>query len=473
MVKENCGVVGVYNVKDVPKILYFSLFSLQHRGQESCGIIFSDYKNTYVHKGMGLTNDVFSNFDFDQYKEIVGFGIGHVRYSTTGKPDVKNIQPFIVEYKGKTYAIAHNGNLVNSYTLRKKLEEGGTLFQTTLDTEIIMHLIFKSKKVNFIDKLIDALNKLKGAYSLIIFTPEGIYAIKDPQGFRPLCLGKFEDGYIVASESCAFDLVGAEYIREIEEGEILFIGKEGLKSFYLHKDKISRCIFEFIYFARPDSKIFGKSVYKVRKKLGENLGKELPFNGDIIIPVPDSGNIAAIGLSESLKIPFEMGFIRNHYIGRTFILPFQISREISVKLKLNSVKEIIRDKNVIVVEDSIVRGTTSTLRIKELRKAGAKKVYMAVSCPPIKYPCFYGIDFPTKEELIASNKEISEIEKVIGLDGLYYLSIEGMLSSMNLPEEEFCTACFSGKYPTEVKDFKNKEQFENERISCNRERQNL
>jgi len=456
--KENCGVVGVFNVKEAGKILYLSLFSLQHRGQESCGFVLSDFKNVYIHRGMGLVEDVFSKVNFENIKG--NFGIGHVRYSTTGSSSEKNIQPFVVEYKGKIYAIAHNGNLVNSYSLRKKLEEEGTLFQTTLDTEIIMHLIFKSKKNEFVEKLIDGLEKLKGAYSLVIFTEEGIYAVKDPNGFRPLCLGKLEDGYIVSSESCAFDLIGGEYLREIEEGEILFIGKNGLKSYYLKKNKISRCIFEFIYFARPDSKVFGKSVYIARKKLGERLAEELPFKGEIVIPVPDSGNIAAIGLAEKLKIPFEMGFIRNHYIGRTFIKPFQTSRELGVKIKLNVVPEVIKNKDIIVVEDSIVRGTTSTLRIKELRKAGVRKVYMAISCPPIKYPCFYGIDFPSKKELIASDKDIKEIREIIGLDGLYYLSLEGMLSAISLPSDEFCTACFTGNYSVETIDFKGKEQFE-------------
>jgi len=456
--KENCGVVGIYNVKEAGKILYLSLFSLQHRGQESCGIVLSDFKNIIIHKGMGLVEDVFSKVNFENLKG--NFGIGHVRYSTTGSSSEKNIQPFVVEYKGKTYAIAHNGNLVNSYSLRKKLEEEGTLFQTTLDTEIIMHLIFKSKKNEFIEKLIDGLEELKGAYSLIIFTPEGIYAVKDPNSFRPLCLGKLNDGYIVASESCVFDLVGAEYLREIEEGEILFIGKDGLKSYYLKKNKISRCIFEFIYFARPDSKIFGKSVYIARKNLGEKLAEELPFKGDIVIPVPDSGNIAAIGLAGKLNIPFEMGFIRNHYVGRTFIKPFQPSRELGVKIKLNVVPEVIKNKDIIIVEDSIVRGTTSRLRIRELRKAGAKRVFMAISCPPIKYPCFYGIDFPSKEELIASGKDIEKIRETIGLDGLYYLSLDGMLSSISLPPDEFCTACFTGNYPVETVDFKGKEQFE-------------
>lgn len=458
MIKENCGIAGVYGYDNAGEVLYFSLFSLQHRGQESAGIIVSDGKNVFSHRGMGLVWEVFTK---ETIKDLKGFyGIGHVRYSTTGSCSSKNIQPFIVEYKGKTYAIAHNGNLTNSFILRKELEEKGTIFQTTLDTEIIIHLIFKSRKKDFIEKLIEALSKLEGAFSLVVFTPEGIISIKDPYGFRPLCLGKLKNGYIVASESCAFDLVGAEYIREIEEGEILFISKDGLKSFYLPKKKISRCIFEFIYFARPDSKIFGKSVYIARKNLGENLGKEIPFRGDIIIPIPDSGSICAIGLSSKLKIPFEMGFIRNHYVGRTFIQPFQTTRELGVKIKLNPVKEVIKDKDIIVVEDSIVRGTTSTLRIKELRKAGAKRVYMAVSCPPIKYPCFYGIDFPTKEELVAGNKDVEEIREMIGLDGLYYLSLKGMLSSIDLPEDQFCTACFTGNYPVKIKGFKGKEQFE-------------
>ncbi|MCS7181312.1 MAG: amidophosphoribosyltransferase [bacterium] len=464
--RENCGIVGIFGPKNIPKILYLSLFSLQHRGQESCGIVFSDFKNINVYKGMGLVSEVFSKFNFDNYEDKVGFGIGHVRYSTTGSPDLPPIQPFIVEYKGKTYAVAHNGNLVNSFQLRKNLEEEGTLFQTTLDTEIIMHLIFKSRKNTFIEKLMDGLKKIKGAFSLVIFTPEGIFAVKDPNGFRPLCVGKIENGYIVASESCVFDLIGAEYIREVQEGEILYIGKNALESFYMPKNKISRCIFEFIYFARPDSKIFGKSVYIARKKLGENLAKELPFLGDIVIPVPDSGNITAIGLAEKLKIPFEMGFIRNHYVGRTFIMPFQTSREFNVKIKLNPVKEAIKDKDIIVVEDSIVRGTTSTIRIKELKKAGARKVFMAISCPPIKYPCFYGIDFPSKEQLIARDKNVEEIREIIGLDSLYYLSYKGMISAMDCSEDEFCTACFTGNYPVDPKSFKKKEQFENERVSC-------
>jgi len=456
--KESCGVTGVFNVRNALKVLYLSLFSLQHRGQESCGIVVSDLKNIFIQKGMGLVEEVFSELNFENSKGV--FGIGHVRYSTTGCSSERNIQPFTVRYKGKTYAIAHNGNLTNSYRLRKQLEDEGTLFQSTLDTEVIMHLFFKSKRENFVEKLIDALKKLQGSYALVIFTPEGIYAIKDPNGFRPLCLGKLDDGYIVSSESCTFDLVGATYIREMESGEILFISEQGLRSYFLPRKKVSRCIFEFIYFARPDSKVFGRSVYVTRKKLGETLGKELPFKGDIVIPVPDSGNIAALGVARKLKIPLEMGFIRNHYVGRTFIKPLPASRELGVKIKLNVIPEVIKNKNVLVVEDSIVRGTTSTLRIQEIRKAGAKKVYMAVSCPPIKHPCFFGIDFPSTKELIASDKDIEQIRKIIKLDGLYYLSLEGMLSSISLPPEEFCTSCFTGHYPVEIIDFKGKEQFE-------------
>ncbi|HDN97754.1 MAG TPA: amidophosphoribosyltransferase [bacterium] len=456
--REECGLVGVYNHKNAAEVLYLGLFSLQHRGQESAGIVISDGRRVSFKKGMGLVWEVFSSEDLKQLKG--NFGIAHVRYSTTGSSSEKNVQPFLIEYKGKTLAIAHNGNLVNSYSLRKKLEEKGAIFQTTLDTEIIMHLIVRSNKKSFHEKVKDALSKLKGAFSLLIFTEDCIIAVKDPWGFRPLCLGKINDGYIVASESCAFDLVGAEYVREIEPGEILTISKDGLRSDFLPRRKVSHCIFEFIYFSRPDSKIFGQSVYLARKKLGEKLAEEFPYEGDIVIPIPDSGNIAALGFAERKGIPFEMGIVRNHYVGRTFIQPFQKSREIGVKVKLNPVSEVLKGKKVIVVEDSIVRGTTSRIRIKNLRDAGARKIYMGVSCPPIRFPCFYGIDFPSKKELAASERSIEEIKERIGLDGLYYLSLEGMLSSIGLPEKNFCTACFTGDYRVKVESFLSKEQFE-------------
>ncbi|MCX8083076.1 MAG: amidophosphoribosyltransferase [bacterium] len=457
-IKENCGIAGVYNCKHTAEIIYLSLFSLQHRGQESCGIVVCNGKDVDVKRGMGTVSDVFKDRAVSSLKG--SFGIGHVRYSTTGSSSVKNIQPFFTEYRGRPYAIAHNGNIVNSLLLREKLEKRGNIFQTTLDTEVIMHLITVSKKKTFEEKLIDALSKLKGAFALVILTPDGIVAVKDPWDFRPLCLGKINSGYIVASESCAFDLTGARYMRELLPGEVLFINNKGLKSIYLSRKTISRCIFEFIYFSRPDSNIFGISVYNARKRLGEKLAEEFPYNGDIVVPIPDSGNISALGFSQKRGIPFEMGIVRNHYVGRTFIQPFQVSRETGVKIKLNPIRDVIKGKDIIVVEDSIVRGTTSRLRIKNLKEAGAKRIFMAVSCPPIRYPCFYGIDFPSMKELIADRYSIEEIAKDIGVDGLYYLSLEGMLSAVGLPKNEFCTACFTGDYVIKNNGFESKEQFE-------------
>jgi amidophosphoribosyltransferase len=444
-IKENCGIAGVYGNKKAAEMLYLALFSLQHRGQESCGIVVSDGKQVSIKRGMGTVPEVFQSGEIARLKG--NFGIGHVRYSTTGSSSLKNVQPFFAEYRGKNYAVSHNGNLVNSAVLRGKLEEKGSIFQTTLDTEVLMHLITMSRRTSFQEKLTDALSQLKGAFSLVIFTPEGIIAVKDPWGFRPLSLGRLDGGYVVASESCAFDLIGARYVRELSSGEILTIDSKGLRSSFLPEAKdTARCIFEFIYFARPDSKIFGKSVYYVRKKLGERLADEFPFVGDVVVPIPDSGNIAALGFSQKKRIPFEMGIVRNHYIGRTFIQPFQTSREMGVRIKLNPIRDVIKGKKIIVLEDSIVRGTTSRLRIRNLREAGAKKIYMAVSCPPIRHPCFYGIDFPSEKELIAGRHSVEKIAATIGVDGLYYLSLDGMLSSTGLAEEGFCTACFTGNY---------------------------
>ncbi len=444
--KENCGITGVYGNKKAAEIIHSALFSLQHRGQESCGIITGSGKNHSSAMGMGLVSDVFKPACM---KTLRGhFGIGHVRYSTTGSSSPKNIQPFIAEYRGKTYAISHNGNLVNSTSLRRSLEKRGSIFRTSLDTEIIMHMIMMSRKESFIEKILDVLPEIKGALSLVFFSPEGIVAAKDPWSFRPLCLGKLEEGYMVASESCAFDFAGASYIRELEPGEVLVIDGKGIKSILPEKRvRTARCIFEFIYFARPDSRVFGESVYHARKKLGENLAKEFPHTGEMVIPIPDSGSISAIGFSQKKGLPFEMGIVRNHYVGRTFIQPLQESREKSVRIKLNPIKEVIGGKDIVVIEDSIVRGTTSRMRITDLRKSGAKKIYMGVSCPPIRHPCFYGIDFPDSRQLIAGKKSVKEIEKEIGVDGLIYLSMESMLASIRLPREEFCTACFTGEYP--------------------------
>jgi len=462
---ENCGIAGIYGNRRAAEMLYLSLFSLQHRGQESCGIVVSDGKKVSVKRSMGTVPEVFQAGEIDRLKGT--FGIGHVRYSTTGSSSLKNVQPFFAEYRGRNYAISHNGNLVNSAVLRERLERKGSIFQTTLDTEVLMHLITMSRKNDFHAKLTDALLKLKGAFSLVIFTPEGLIAIKDPWGFRPLCLGKINGGYAVASESCAFDLIGAQYVRELSAGEMLTIGKKGLKSSFLPAARdTARCIFEFIYFARPDSTVFGRSVYCVRKKLGERLAGEFPYTGDIVVPIPDSGNISALGFSQKRKMPFEMGIVRNHYIGRTFIQPFQTSREMGVRIKLNPIRDVVRGKKIIVFEDSIVRGTTSRLRVKNLRDAGAEKIFMAVTCPPIRHPCFYGIDFPSAGELIAGREPVEKIAAAIGVDGLYYLSLEGMLSSMGLPREEFCTACFTGNYKVRETGFKGKEQFEKRGRKC-------
>ncbi|MCL5674267.1 MAG: amidophosphoribosyltransferase [Candidatus Omnitrophica bacterium] len=445
-IKENCGLAGIYRNESAPKILYFSLFSLQHRGQESAGIMVSDGREILTHRGMGLVSEVFNGSNLENLKG--DFGIGHVRYSTTGSSNVKNVQPFYIEYQGKTYGIAHNGNLVNSYRLKASLEKRGAIFQTTMDSEIILHLLVRSPGKNIKEKIAYTLKKLKGAFSLLFFTENGIIAARDSHGWRPLSVGKINNSYVIASETCAFDLIGAKYIKDVQPGEMLLFDRKGMESFFWAEGSIKKyCIFEFIYFARPDSRIFETSVYSTRKRLGEKLADEFPFDGDIVLPIPDSGNLAAIGFSQKRNIPLEMGIIKNHYIGRTFIQPYQKIRDVDVKIKLNPVRSIIENKNIIVIEDSIVRGTTCKNRVSALRQAGAKKIYMGVSCPPIISPCYYGIDFPSKKELIASNKSTEEIRKFLGLDGLYYLSLEGMLSSMLISKDVFCTSCFTGKYP--------------------------
>jgi amidophosphoribosyltransferase len=444
-IKENCGLAGIYGNELAAKILYFSLFSLQHRGQESAGIMISDGKEILIHRGMGLVSEVFNYSDLEKIKG--NFGIGHVRYSTTGSSNIKNIQPFYIEYQGKTYGVAHNGNLVNSHSLKSYLENKGAIFQTTMDSEIILHLIVRSPGASIKEKITHALKKLKGAFSLLFFTNNEIIAVRDSYGWRPLSIGKINNSYVIASETCAFDLIGAQYIRDVQPGEMVLFNQNGMESFFWEETKSKQyCIFEFIYFARPDSHIFEASVYNTRKRLGEKLAEEFPFDGDIVLPIPDSGNLAALGFSQKRNIPIEIGIIKNHYIGRTFIQPSQKIRDLDVKIKLNPVRDIIKNKNIIVIEDSIVRGTTCKNRVNALRQAGAKKIYMGVSCPPIISPCYYGIDFPSKEELIASNKTIEEVRRFLGLDGLYYLSLEGMLNSMFINKDNFCTSCFTGKY---------------------------
>jgi len=458
MIKHSCGIFGVFGHKDAAGLTYLGLYALQHRGQESAGIVVSDGKNIRHWRGMGLVSEVFTSGTLNT---LAGkFAIGHVRYSTTGSSTIKNTQPFIVEYFGNSLAVAHNGNIVNAIQLHRKLESSGSIFQSTMDSELLVHLIAKSKG-DFKEKVANSLTKLKGAFSILVLAENQFVAARDPGGFRPLCLGKIDGAYVVASETCALDLIHADYLREIEPGEIVFFDENGLHSIKpFTNNKHSFCIFEYIYFARPDSNIFGGNVSIARENLGKRLAKEHPAKADIVIPVPDSGTYAALGFARESGIPFEMGLVRNHYVGRTFIQPSQEIRDLGVKIKLNPVSEVLKGKSVVVIEDSIVRGTTSCIRIKALREAGAKKVHMRVSCPPLRYPCFYGIDFPTSEELIASSLGVKEIGERIGVDSLGYLSIDGMLDSMPIPGGKFCTACFTGRYSVSVKEKISKYKFE-------------
>jgi len=442
-----CGIFGIYPHKDAASLACLGLYALQHRGEESSGIITRDGKKVHLHKALGLVSDV---FDEKIIRSLRGeLAVGHVRYSTTGSSNIKNTQPFYVKSKIGDIAIAHNGNLTNTLSLHRELEDNGALFQTSMDSEIIAHLLAHSQEKDFKDVIIWSLSKLEGAYSLVLMLNDILIGARDTFGWRPLCLGKLDGAYILASETCALDLIGAQYIRDIEPGEIVFIKKDGIQSFKpFQKTAHAFCIFEYIYFARPDSNIFEHNVYMTRKRLGVQLATEFPAEADLVMPIPDSGTYAALGFSEASKILFEYGMIRNHYIGRTFIQPSQVLRDFHVKIKLNPLKEVLNGKRVALIEDSIVRGTTSRMRVKTLRLAGTKEIHMRVSCPPLKFPCFYGIDFPTKKELVASKHDIAWIRDFIGADSLEYLSLEGMLNSMPLSKENFCTACFTGKYPT-------------------------
>ena len=445
-----CGIFGVFQHEDAVNLTYLGLYALQHRGQESAGIVVSDGKGLVPRQGMGLVTDVFSE---DSLKDLRGnSALGHVRYSTTGLSCLKNVQPFLVEHAKGAMAIAHNGNLVNARELRTDLENEGSIFQSTMDTEIFLHLVVRSKKSNLEDRIIDSLAVVKGAYSFCLLTEDKLIAARDPRGFRPLCLGRLDGAYVVSSESCALDLVQAKFIREVEPGEIVTISDKGLESRkpFSSAEKLAYCIFEYIYLARPDSDIFGANVHLTRKRQGRELAREHPVEGDLVIPIPDSGNSAALGYAEEAGIPFEMGVVRNHYVGRTFIEPSQQIRDLGVKVKLNPVREVLAGKRVVVVEDSIVRGTTSRARMRALRDAGAREVHMRVSCPPLRFPCFYGVDFPTREELIASSRTVEEIARFVGLDSLAYLSLEKLYEAMSQEKEEFCVACFEGDYPVPV-----------------------
>jgi len=446
--KEACGIFAVYNHPEAAKLTYFGLYALQHRGQESAGIVVSDGKTMQEHKAMGLVPEIFNE---DILKNLKGhIALGHVRYSTTGSSILTNAQPFRILYSGKNFAIAHNGNLVNARALREELEATGSIFQTTMDSEVFLHLTARCIRLGLVEALGNVMEQVRGAYSLVIMTENGLVAIRDPNGFRPLSLGRLNSSYVVASETCAFDLVEAEFIRDIEPGEILFIGPHGLESIKSATPKRSFCIFELIYFSRPDSQVFGQNVYAFRKKQGELLAKEYPIDADLVMPFPDSGNYAAIGYAQASKLPFEMGMIRNHYIGRTFIQPSQGMRDFGVRVKLNPVKPVLCGKRVIVIEDSIIRGTTARTRIRTLKNIGAKEIHLLVSCPPHRFPCYYGIDFSTKGELIAARMSVDEIKTYIGLNTLGYLSLESLVSATVIPREHLCLACFDGIYPVAI-----------------------
>ncbi len=472
----NCGVFGIYGYEDAALPVYYGLHALQHRGQEAAGIISAESTGNStrfnIHKGFGLVSEVFSDNKIFNNVLIGKAGIGHNRYSTTGSSEsVKNVQPFLVNYRMGNLAIAHNGNLTNAKFLRDKLVDDGALFQTSSDTEVLLHLIARCKLEGQKDQIRDALNQVEGSYSLTILTDKLLVGARDPFGFRPLCIGKLNGAYIITSESSALDINSAEYIRDVEPGEIVVIDDEVLntgiiKSYRVNEKPVQpkHCIFEFIYFSRPDSKIFNSNVDKIRRKLGKELAKNHPVYpaGDeekvIVIGVPDSSNTAAIGYQnqlEKMDIPskLEIGLIRSHYIGRTFIQPGQQEREIGVKIKFNTVKGVLENRTVVIVDDSIVRGTTSKQLVNLIREAGPKSIHLRISSPPIKYPCFYGMDFPSQNELIAYKyeNEIKKIGESLGVDSLEYMTIEEMLSAMvDHPSDHFCTSCFSGNYPTNV-----------------------
>lgn len=444
--KEECGIIGVFGHPEASTICYLGLHALQHRGQESAGIASTDGSKVHVYKAMGLVSDVFNE---QILKDLQGNkAIGHVRYSTYGSSTIENAQPLLIRYIDGFFAVAHNGNLTNAHILRWNLIEQGAIFQTEMDTEVIPHLFARSKHASVEDRIIEVLTQIRGAYSLIMLTSNKLIAARDPWGFRPLVFGKLKRAYVIASETTAFDLIEAEYIREILPGEILIIGEDGINSLFPFKKlKKAQCIFEYIYFARPDSIVFGRNVYEVRKRLGMKLAEEHPASAEFTVPVPDSGVPAAIGYSEKSGIPFQIGLIRSHYVGRTFIEPSEHIRHFGVKIKLNPVREILKDKRIVLVDDSIVRGTTMRKIVKMLRDAGAREIHVRISSPPITHSCFFGIDTPTRQELIASHSTVDEINRFLTSDSLKYLSLEGLLSAVEDKEGEFCTGCFTGNYP--------------------------
>ncbi len=447
---DECGVFGIFDHPEAAKMAYLGLYALQHRGQESGGIAISDGERIVCERGMGQVADIFRKDRLDGLRGHAA--IGHVRYSTSGASQLKNAQPIYVQCHRGEIAIGHNGNLVNASIIRSELEKDGTIFTTTSDTEVVLHMIARSRQARFIDALIDTLGALKGAYSFVLLTKDSLVGARDPWGFRPLCIGKLGGSYILASETCALDLIDADYVRDVNPGEVVVISEKGLESVMpFPQQRQHSCIFELVYFARPDSNVFERNVYSARYSMGRQLAREAPVEADVVVPVPDSGLVAALGYSAESGIPIAFGLIRNHYVGRTFIEPKKSIRHFGVKVKLNPVRDILQDKSVVMIDDSIVRGNTSQKIVKMVRSAGAREVHFRISCPPTIGPCYYGIDTPTEEELIASYKTVPEIAEFIGVNSLQYLSLDGLLKATEEPEGGiFCTACYTKKYPVPV-----------------------
>ncbi|MFZ0890750.1 MAG: amidophosphoribosyltransferase [Candidatus Binataceae bacterium] len=455
---EECGVFGVYGHPEAANLVYLGLYALQHRGQESAGIVSSNGKSLISHRGMGLVADIFNSGVLARLEGTSA--IGHNRYSTTGSTSLKNCQPLVVEYARGGLALAHNGNLVNFEELRERLESSGSIFQSSSDSEIIVHLIAGATAPTLAERVAEALAQVRGAYSLALLTEHEMIVVRDPFGFRPLVIGNLNGAIVVASETCALDLVHAEYVREVEPGEMLIINDDGMRSLRpFMPAPTRRCIFEYVYFARPDSLLYGRNVYQVRKMQGRALARECPADADIVVPVPDSGNAAALGFAEESGLPFEMALVRSHYVGRTFIEPRQSIRHFGVKIKFNPVVELLRGKRIVLVEDSLVRGTTLRKVIPMLRQAGAREVHMRIAAPPITHSCFYGIDTPTREELVASHQSVEEIRRHITADSIGYLSWNGLYSFMNDGQREgFCDACFTGNYPVAIPEVRHPSQ---------------
>lgn len=458
--REACGLFGVYNAGEAAGLIYQGLFSLQHRGQEGAGIVVGDGREVRSVKGVGLVNDVFPSGSLAQMPGRIG--IGHVRYSTTGSARIQNVQPLVVECSDGIWAIAHNGNLVNAGRLRRMYRDAGAIFQTSTDSEILLHLLadpmYRSRPM----RVARALNELRGAFAFLLMTGDRVMAARDPLGFKPLSIGRLNGGYVFASETCALTQVGAEFVRDVRPGELVTAGRNGLESEQFAsapEQRRAQCIFEHVYFARPDSAVFGESVHRVRCRLGLRLARERPAEADIVIPVPDSGNAAALGYSQGSGIPLDYGFIRNHYVGRTFIMPDAGQRSGSTDMKLAVVAEAVAGRRVVVVDDSIVRGTTALKRVSALRHAGAREIHLRIACPPVAHPCFFGIDFPTRRELIAAQRSIDETCRFLGADSLGYLSLEGLLSAFKRPAD-YCAACFSGVYPMDAAETQGKTELE-------------